>query len=109
MENYVYFGCRDGYVYALEAETGDIFWKTSVDTPIVSSPAVTRDSVYFGGTNGVIYCLESETGDMNWWYNTDDVAGEIKIYSSPAVANGNLYIGSSDRYLFCLGDVVPTN
>ena len=109
MENYVYFGCRDGYVYALEAKTGDIFWKTPVDTPIVSSPAVTRDSVYFGGTNGVIYCLESETGDMNWWYNTDDVASEIKIYSSPAVANGNLYIGSSDRYLFCLGDVVPTN
>lgn len=101
---FIYFGSRDGHVYALNAADGQLHWKSSIGTPVVSSPAVTEKMVYVGANNGSIYGMDISNGAVTWSFDTNEVAGGLKIYSSPAIANGKLYIGSSDRYIFCLGD-----
>ena len=99
---FVYFGSRDGHVYALNAANGALHWKSRIGYPVVSSPAVTADSVYAGANNGVIYKIDIDNGHVVWQYDTDKITGGEPIYSSPAIANGKLYIGLKD-YLLCLG------
>ena len=97
----VYFGSRDGGVYALNATNGALGWKADIGHPVVSSPAVTEDSVYVGADNGVIYKIGVASGHVVWQFDTDRITGGGPIYSSPAIANGKLYIGLKD-YLLCL-------
>ena len=99
---FVYFGSRDGHVYALTAADSELHWKSRIGQPVVSSPAVTESSVYVGANNGIIYKLDIGSGRVVWQFDTDKINGGEPIYSSPAIANGKLYIGLKD-YLLCLG------
>ena len=98
----VYFGSRDGGVYALNATDGVLSWKADTGHAVVSSPAVTTDAVYAAADNGVIYKIDIGSGRVVWQFNTDKITDGEPIYSSPAIANGKLYIGLKD-YLLCLG------
>ena len=100
---FVYFGSRDGSVYALNATSGALGWRADIGDPVVSSPAVTESSVYVGAGNGVIYKIDINDGHVVWQVDTDRITGGGPIYSSPAIANGKLYIGLKD-YLLCLGE-----
>ena len=97
------FGARDGFVYSLQSVDGRLNWKTYLNGPVVSSPAVTEDTVYAATKNGNIYALSIDKGEVLWEFDTRSVTRNIEFYSSPAITNGLLYIGSSDRYIFCLG------
>ena len=46
----VYFGAEDGYIYALDAKTGDLKWEWYESVPISSALAVT-DRVVYAATN----------------------------------------------------------
>ena len=100
---FVYFGSRDGGVYALNAADGALSWKADIGHPVVSSPAVTESAVYVGADNGVIYRIDIGNGNVVWHVDTDRITGGGPIYSSPAIANGKLYIGLRD-YLLCLSE-----
>ena len=100
---FVYFGSRDGGVYALNAADGALRWKADIGHPVVSSPAVTESTVYIGADNGVIYKIDIGNGNVVWQVDTNRITGGGPIYSSPAIANGKLYIGLKD-YLLCLGE-----
>ena len=106
IENVIYFGSLDHYVYALATSNGQLKWKFKGTAGFYSSPAI--------GANGQIYIGECETGEakeykfnlyclnldgsMSWNYN-----GGTGFYSSPAIdPDGNIYVGSWDGYLFSL-------
>jgi outer membrane protein assembly factor BamB len=76
-------------VYAMNATTGASIWNYTVDTWIVSSPAVDDDKVYFGGFDKNVTALNATTGAFIWNFTT---AGWIAA-SSPAVKDGVVYIG----------------
>ena len=98
----VYFGSRDGGVYALGATDGALGWKADIGHAVVSSPAVTENAVYVGADNGVIYKIDIGSGHVVWQFDTEKITGGMPIYSSPAIANGKLYIGLK-HFLLCLG------
>jgi len=103
-DGFVFFGSRDGKLYCLYANSGELKWKLETGKPVVSSPSVVGDYVYFGSDNGLVYCLEKLSGKLVWEYDTTIVApDETRIVSSPAVANSKIYVGSSKFYFFCIG------
>jgi len=54
----VYFGSWDGYLYALDINTGQEQWKFYTDDYVRSSPAVSDGVVYFGSDDGYLYALK---------------------------------------------------
>jgi outer membrane protein assembly factor BamB len=92
----VYIGSGEGWVYALNATTGDPVWSTPTRAGVVSSPAVVGGIVFIGSNDGTVYALSARSGVVLW--STLTAAG---LFSSPAVASGVVY-SSSNGSLYAL-------
>jgi len=88
----VYFGTQEGYVYALDAQTGSLIWSDTLGS-LNSSAAVAGGNLYIWDTRNV-YALNAQTGAITW---TQSSFGVLYIYGSPAVANGVVYIESATK------------
>ena len=78
---------ENGWIYSLDADSGETNWRYVVGTEVVSTPAVTDELVYVGASDGSLYALRPASGDVEWTYDTRDM-----IWSSPAVAYGTVFI-----------------
>ncbi|MGB3082666.1 MAG: PQQ-binding-like beta-propeller repeat protein, partial [Candidatus Omnitrophota bacterium] len=54
----VYVGSEDGFLYALDKESGDLKWKFQTGSAVNSSPAVSGDTVYVGSEDGYVYAVQ---------------------------------------------------
>jgi len=54
----VYFGSRDGKLYALDVKTGDKAWEFATGGPVDSSPWPADGVIYVGSDDGHLYALE---------------------------------------------------
>lgn len=77
---------ENGWIYALDAESGETRWRYAVGDEVVSTPAVGGEMVYVGGSNGSMYALDVTSGSVEWTYDVDDM-----VWSSPALAFGSVY------------------
>ena len=90
---HVYFGARDGSVYAVRRSDGQLAWKEDLGSPVVTAPALlTSDSgdsysLYTIGVGGRVCCLDPLTGKH--LYEPFDVAKASstapQLLSSPRV------------------------
>jgi outer membrane protein assembly factor BamB len=96
-EGKVYFGCRGGGLYCLEAGTGEQVWKFATGAGIGASPTVSGGKVFIGGYSGSFWCIDASSGQKVWEFK----AG-AKIVSSASVASGSVLFGSYDRNLYCV-------
>jgi hypothetical protein len=74
----------DGFVYAVEEETGTTLWRFSTGEPILQTPAVIDERVYVTTELGGLYCLAVKTGKSLWW--AENVmqfvaAGKTRVYA----------------------------
>ena len=53
----VYFGLDNGYVYALDAFTGDIVWSYKTEGAVQSSPAISDGLLFVGSNDGNLYAI----------------------------------------------------
>jgi outer membrane protein assembly factor BamB len=53
----VYVGGADGYLYSLDAKSGDIRWKFDTGGTVVSSPTIAEKMIFIGSRNHKIYAL----------------------------------------------------
>ena len=84
------------YLIALDAKTGLLKWRNSLDYDSYSrggssSPAIENNIVYVGEgvQNKSVHALNSDTGDVIWKTDTGQ-----HFLSSPAIANGLVYVSS---------------
>ena len=89
VDGVVYAGSDDNYVYALDAETGELLWRFETDDVIRSTPTVTGGTVYVGSNDNHVYALDAGTGESSWRYDTGGWA-----QYSPAVSGGRVYLGA---------------
>ena len=93
----VYFGSRNGKVYALDAQTGVEKWHFTTENRVDSSPAVVDGRVYIGSNDGHLYSLDAMTGKQLWQVNTF-----YPVTSSPSVVNGVVYFGADDYCVYAV-------
>src|ERR671927_117587 len=53
----LYVGSDDSYLYALNAQTGELKWKFKTGDVVYSSPSITAGVVYFGSHYGYLYAV----------------------------------------------------
>ncbi|MDQ3962399.1 MAG: PQQ-binding-like beta-propeller repeat protein [Actinomycetota bacterium] len=106
---------QPGYVFAINADTGELVWKTKLDHGVYSSVAVADGKVYafasrvvssrFEKTKGGPSCdqkvcgpylvaLDQDSGSVLWETTVDFQVGSDAV-SSPIIWNGLVWIGIS--------------
>jgi len=96
-QNKLYVGCSDGFVYCLDATTGDLLSQYQTGDKIWGTPIVADDTVYIGSFDKKLYALDATDLTPKWEYAT-----EGSIIAQPLVKDGIVYIGSFDKYLYAL-------
>jgi outer membrane protein assembly factor BamB len=117
----VYAGSTDGYLYAVDLDSGKLKWKFETKARVVSSPAVAGGLVYFSSYDGWFYAVGALDGKPKWKFNNggerrfaakhihgalpaaETMPDPFDCYlSSPAVWNGAVYFGSGDGNIYAL-------
>jgi len=118
-EGVVYITSMDGYLYAIDQESGKEKWKYKSKMPIASSPAVSGGLVYFVSSAGALAAIDAASGKLRWVLPTEyERKFEAKnlhglapaaqtipdawdmFTSSPAVANGKVFFGAGDGNVY---------
>jgi eukaryotic-like serine/threonine-protein kinase len=92
----VVFGCKDCYIYCVNASNGGFLWRFRVGHEVNSSPAIYNGKVYVGCSDGWVYCMNISSGTPIWGMQA---GGEV--WSSPAVVDDRVYIGSGLHDIYC--------
>jgi outer membrane protein assembly factor BamB len=111
----VYVGSGDGYLWALDAATGDVVWSTpvAVTTPGTndyyqwSSPTVANGKVYIGFsshcdeplTRGGVRSYDQATGaGVATWYGVPQGEEGAGVWSSVAVTPTSVFVTTGNSY-----------
>jgi outer membrane protein assembly factor BamB len=98
-DNILYLGSFDDYLYALDAATGRMRWRSSMGSAVTASPLVvqgtTQTWVIAASQAGVCLVVDASSGKVLYTWRL----GELR--ASPVVARGVLYQASlGDQGLF---------
>ena len=97
----VYIGSYGGYLYAVDAASGELRWRyETAEDGVSSSPTVVDGVVYIGSRDKYLYAVDAHSGELQWRYGTG-----AWVNSSPAVAGGIVYAGSYDHFLHAVDAV----
>ncbi|MFD2516429.1 outer membrane protein assembly factor BamB family protein [Salinimicrobium flavum] len=125
VDDVVYIGSEDHFLYAIDAANGAVKWKYQTKGPVNSTPAVAQGKVMFLSYDGNFYALDQTDGKVVWTFKTGGESKfKVKDYfngsfqpdfwdfylSSANVLDNKVYFGSSDSHVYALdietGDLV---
>ncbi|CDK38216.1 PQQ-binding-like beta-propeller repeat protein [Halorubrum sp. AJ67] len=92
----VYCPSYDGYIYAIDAQSGDLDWKVDTGAIIDGSPGVGENIVCCGTHGGEFLGLNKSNGEVEWRYTIGGI-----IRGSPAIVDGTVYLGTHCQKLAC--------
>lgn len=92
--NTVFFGFNDGYVVALNRQSGALEWEQNINQnkrfrDVDSSPVIDGDRIYAASFDGGLYCLNRADGRILWSVNE---GGD----TSPILTVEHIYYSTSD-------------
>ena len=91
----VYVGSDNGFVYALDAASGCVYWSFEssggVRTAISIGKAGPKYAVYFGDVKANVYAVDAETG-AQLWKKSAESHPLARVTGAPALHNGRLYV-----------------
>ncbi len=95
----VYVGGADGFVNALDAETGIELWRFETTGSVSAAPAVAEGKVFFGEIDGFdeFFAVDRITGNPIWRsreYGT--------VWVSAAYSNHRLFFGDTDGIMYAV-------
>ncbi len=80
----VFAATTDGFIYAIQEETGSTLWQYPTGETITESPAVIDDEVFVATELGGMYCFEGKTGKSRWWTESPQqfvAASKNRVYA----------------------------
>jgi outer membrane protein assembly factor BamB len=87
------------FITALDANTGEVAWKSWIGTELYTSPTYADNKVYVTTDRRLVYVLNATNGDKLSFFETGS-----NSWSSPSVYEGRVYFGSNDGNVYCLDD-----
>jgi outer membrane protein assembly factor BamB len=93
----VYFGGKDGHVYALTAATGAQVWKSPSMRSITAAPLADASIVCIQGFYGLTQAYDAKTGAGLW---TISLGGSL--FSTPIVTEQAVYIVNYSGVVYAL-------
>lgn len=101
----VYFGCGDGFVYALRESDGTLAWRFHTGDVVHASPAVANGLVVVGSWDSCLYALDAKTGIPHWKFKSGEDPvnhNQVGFQSSPCIVDGTVYVGCRDAHVYAV-------
>jgi outer membrane protein assembly factor BamB len=92
-EGRVFTGARDGSIYALNADTGRVEWRTELGAPISTDVAATATGLYLGTGDGTMHQVDATRGSVLASLRID---AKLKPRSVPVLAGDSLLVLLTD-------------
>jgi polyvinyl alcohol dehydrogenase (cytochrome) len=96
----VFAGGQDGSVYALDMQTGCVYWSTAVQSQVRSGitmgEAGGNPALFFGDSAGFVYALDATSGKQLWKVRADQHPAST-VTATPVYYKDRLYVGSASR------------
>lgn len=99
-EGNLIFGTPSGFLYSVDADTGEENWKFEMGGAISVGAAIANGKIYAGQQGGecFFYCLDAKTGELVW---KQTVPGGW-VWGSATVDDGLVYVPTVSGYAVCL-------
>ncbi len=94
----IVFGCDDGSMFAVSADSGTLRWRANARESIVSFPSIESGSVVFGSLDSTLYAVDIRSGKKMW-----ERALGSHLVVGQAVHNGRIYTATAAGELYSLG------
>jgi eukaryotic-like serine/threonine-protein kinase len=106
----VFVGSDDGFLYALNRQSGAVVWKFASGGRVAASPALVNNLVVAATLAGRVFAVNQSTGTLAWSFttgpalppNTDFAGGWDFLASSPVVVGNRVLIGGGDGVLYAV-------
>jgi len=89
-----------GFVYALDAESGELIWENRVaGTFDISSPTVSGGLIFIGSRDfgdSAFFALDEYSGEVLWRYDLD-----FSVTAPPSIADGMMFCGTDGWFMYC--------
>jgi len=99
-------GSADGFLYALNKNTGSLEWKFESKGAIAGAAAVVDELVIFSSRDNYVYCVHSKSGDLIWKFEMQHILPGYTEWeyftAAPIVAGTKTLVGSGDGHLYAL-------
>lgn len=105
----VFVGLDIGYVYAIDAASGCVYWSFQAEAGVRTAVTVDRATAWFGDLKANVYAVNVATGEPIWKVKVEDhpsarITGAPKLYEGRLyvpVASGEEGAGGNPRYPCC--------
>ena len=104
----VYIADLSGFLYALDAETGEHFWTYDAFAAIWGSAFVADGKVYLGDEDGDIAVLKAGKGKDGEPELLAEINMGSAVYTTPVAKNGVLYIATRNKLFALEQGATPT-
>ncbi len=94
-EEAIFTGSQDGRVYALDRQSGCVWWTFDAESEVRSAPTIGENGwLYFGDFNANVYAVEAQSGKLVWKQSVKDhPAGTIT--GSLTLHEGRIFVPMS--------------
>lgn len=82
----------DGYLFAVDAATGKLKWKSTRSREHYGPPTIVGNTMYLGSSY-LYHAIDLKTRKELWSFPAD---GYVPARAAPLVVNGTVYVGSSN-------------
>jgi len=65
----IVFGGEDGFLYALQADSGSLCWKYDTGSPVTATPLITAGMAFAGNRRGIVTAIGCATGKLIWRFD----------------------------------------
>lgn len=92
----LYFGTENGDVVALNAETGELVWRSQVPGEVLVSPAIGDGFVVVKLGTGSLIALNPDNGEERWIFENEQPPLTIRGVSEPVIDSGGVVYGTAN-------------
>ena len=105
----IFIGVDTGTVYALDANSGCVFWTFQADAGVRTAITVDGRAAYFGDLKANVYSVNAATGEQLWKVHVEDhptarITGAPKVFENRVyvpIASGEEGAGRNPKYPCC--------
>jgi outer membrane protein assembly factor BamB len=88
LEDRVYVGAADNFLYCLTTRRGEISWRWRTGADVIGAPVVSDDRLYFVALDNILRSLDRNGGSQKW-----KRALPLRPRGSPLLAGNTLVVG----------------
>ena len=98
----VYATTNYGYVYALDASSGQVVWLTRIDSPLRAAPGLAGDRLIVVTLDNRTIALAADDGGVIWTHSGPVVTAGLLGGTAPAIGDGVAIVAYSSGEIFAI-------